>query len=77
MRLLDQITRLPEHDFWPDDLSFAEASARVTRHLAGHRQVTDAYLAGLASAHGGLLATLDRGAVALSRAVELVRPSTT
>jgi predicted nucleic acid-binding protein len=44
--------------------------------LGGHRQVTKAYLLALASAHGGVLATLDRGAAALARggqlAVELI-----
>ena len=47
----------PRFEFWPDDLSYADLDvARPT----GHRQVTDAYLTGLAAHHGGLLATLDR-----------------
>ena len=72
--LLRQITSLPEHEFWPDDLSFEEALARV-KQMSGHQQVTDAYLAGMATARGGILATLDRGAAALSRSTELVGAS--
>jgi len=33
--------------------------------VLGHRQVTDAYLAGLARAHRGRLPTMDRGLVAV------------
>ena len=73
--LLDRITRLQGHDFWFDDLPLRNAVAPGTL-LGGHRQVTDAYLLALASAHGGVLATLDRGAAALARggqlAVELI-----
>lgn len=45
-------------EFWPDDLSYGEVDLR---HVIGHRQVTDTYLASLAAHHGGLLATFDRG----------------
>ena len=72
LSLLHQITSLPEHQFWPDSLSFDEAVRKVGRLMAGHQQVTDAYLTGLALARGGILATLDRGAAALSPATELV-----
>ena len=45
------------YEFWPDSLSYADADLD---HVRGHRQVTDAYLASLASAHpGARLATLD------------------
>ncbi len=77
--LLSRITALPEHGFWPDDLPYANAlgqpPGKIARTVAGHRQVTDAYLIGLAAAHGGVLATLDRAASALSGPVELVGPS--
>lgn len=46
----------PRIEFWPDDLSYADLELD---HVIGHRQVTDAYLAGLALHHGGRLATLD------------------
>jgi uncharacterized protein len=72
--LLRRITRLREHEFWPDDLPLREAVGKT--ELAGHRQVTDAYLLALAARHGGVLATLDRAVLELSRrtghAVELV-----
>ena len=65
MALLERVTKLRGHGFWPDDLALREAVGGLA--LAGHRQVTDAYLIALASAHGGVLATLDRGAAALAR----------
>jgi predicted nucleic acid-binding protein len=44
-------------EFWPDDISYQVADlSRVT----GYKQVTDAYLVGLAAAHQGRLATLDK-----------------
>lgn len=63
--LLREICALPGHRFWPDDLSLEAAPATVSR-LAGHRQVTDAYLLALAISHDGLLATLDRGIAAVA-----------
>jgi uncharacterized protein len=52
----------PRHTFWPDTLSYADVPPGA---VTGHRQVTDAYLAALARAHGGRLATLDEGLAAL------------
>jgi uncharacterized protein len=49
------------HVFWPDSLSYRDVTMRG---LGGHRQVTDAYLAALARAHSGSLATFDRGVAA-------------
>lgn len=54
----------PQHVFWPDDLSLADRGF-PPGILAGHRQVTDAYLVSLAIRHGGRLATLDRSVAAL------------
>ena len=51
----------PAHQFWHDDLSLNDAVRPFRAQLFGHRQVTDAYLLGLAAHHGGRLATLDRG----------------
>ena len=39
--------------------------------LGGHRQVTDACLLAMATAHGGVLATLDRDAATLARGGQL------
>lgn len=65
--LLHQIVQLPRHEFWPDDLTLANALESLPV-VVGHRQVTDAYLIALAFAHGGIFATLDRAALALAQA---------
>jgi toxin-antitoxin system PIN domain toxin len=68
--LLRQIADRAGHHFWPDDLSYTDLP---DRRIIGHRQVTDAYLAALASAHGGMLATMDEGLAAIhSRACILI-----
>ncbi len=59
--LLERITALPNHRFWPDDVSALAAIKASGIALIGHRQVTDAYLLALARAHEGRLATLDGG----------------
>lgn len=65
LTLLDQITSLPEHEFWPDDLSLKEAMP-LQQTLFGHRQITDSYLVALAESHGGLISTLDRGMLSVA-----------
>jgi toxin-antitoxin system PIN domain toxin len=52
------ISALPNAEFVPDTTSLTDARA-LTRHVTGHRQVTDTYLLNLAIAHGGVLATFD------------------
>ncbi len=52
----------PRHGFWPADLG---ADAMAWDRIDGHQQVTDAYLAALARAKGGQLATFDRGLAAV------------
>lgn len=52
----------PRHEFWPDVISFADVELRG---VIGHRQVTDGYLAGLARANRGRIATFDRGLASL------------
>jgi toxin-antitoxin system PIN domain toxin len=66
LALLEQITALPGHQFWPDDLPASEAFSRAPL-IATHRQITDAYLLALAAAHDGVLATLDRGVARIAR----------
>jgi len=53
------------HRFWRADLGFSEAVEDFRDGLVGHRQVTDAYLLGLAVHNNGKLATLDRAVLAL------------
>lgn len=52
------VTEHPTHEFWPDDLDYGDIDLSG---VIGHRQVTDAYLAGLARSRSGRLVTLDRG----------------
>lgn len=70
----------PGHQFWRDELTLEQALRPFAARLAGHRQVTDAYLLGLAVHHKGKLVTLDRATLALlpdpsSRgSIELLEP---
>jgi toxin-antitoxin system PIN domain toxin len=66
LELLTEITRRPGHRFWPADITFAEAAQPFQERLVGHRQVTDAYLLGLAIKNRGRLVTLDRGIAELA-----------
>lgn len=61
LRLCEAIQRRPGFEFWADELSY---TAVPLGHVIGHRQLTDAYLAGLAAHRGGLLATMDEGLAA-------------
>lgn len=61
-RFLADVVVDERHRFWPDDLGYDGVDLGA---VVGHRQVTDAYLAGLARAHAGRLATLDRGLAAV------------
>lgn len=75
--LLKQIKAMLEHTFWADDLPATKALLNNAAVLS-HRQITDAYLLALAQIRGGILATFDRGALALDpsgEAVELVGSS--
>jgi toxin-antitoxin system PIN domain toxin len=55
----------PAHRFWADELSANRAFERCNPRLAGHQQVTDAYLLGLAIYKKGKLATMDRAVLVL------------
>lgn len=65
VKLLKAVSRLPRHVFWNDDLSVLDLKLFESFALAGHRQVTDAYLLELAKKHQGRLATLDKGVAEL------------
>ncbi len=67
--LLESISTLPRHEFWPDDASYLKISARG---ILGHRQVTDGYLVLLANEHGGGVATMDEGLAAVHAGVTLI-----
>ena len=65
LALLHENTGSRDHQFWADELSFYAAVAGFRHRLAGHQQVTDAYLLGLAIRKQGVLATFDGGIAAL------------
>lgn len=70
-RLLAAVCAFPNHQFWPDDISFNEVP---TKGILGHRQVTDAYLVALAVKHKGCVVTMDEGLFALHSAQSLLIP---
>ena len=57
---LAELRMLQGHTFWPDDISLLDSSRIDLTRLLTAAQVTDSYLLGLAQAHGGRLATLDK-----------------
>lgn len=67
--LLQTISSLPRHEFWPDDASYLDLPATG---IAGHKQVTDAYLALLARKHGGSVATMDEALAAVHAGTTLL-----
>ena len=67
--LLESISSLPRHEFWPDDVSYVDISAKG---ITGHRQVTDAYLVLLARTHGGSVATMDQALAAVHAGTTLL-----
>jgi toxin-antitoxin system PIN domain toxin len=68
--LLESISALARHRFWPDDASYLDMP---TKGIVGHRQVTDAYLVLLAGKHGGSLATMDDALAAVHTGTTLIR----
>ncbi len=60
LSLLQDITAMDGHEFWPDDVDCMSAAFANGMQITGHRQVTDAYLLSLARKRSGCLATLDR-----------------
>jgi hypothetical protein len=59
------------HVFWPDDVDLLTAIAPSRGRLQGYRQITDAYLLGLAIQHKAHLVTLDGGIASLAPLSEL------
>lgn len=57
--LLREMTHLPTYAYLRGPESWLEAVQPFTARLHGYRQVTDAYLLGLAIAHDAVLVTLD------------------
>jgi uncharacterized protein len=72
--VVDAVESAKRHEFWPDNVSFADVEVAG---VVGHRQVTDAYLAQLARSHKGQLATLDSGLAHLHSDVAVLIPTAT
>jgi len=64
LELLGQYQTKYTFRFWADDLPLSALAA--FRNIAGHRQVTDAYLLALAASKSGVLVTFDGGIAALA-----------
>jgi toxin-antitoxin system PIN domain toxin len=61
LQLLEKIVSLAGHVFWDDATSIVRSAHVARERLTGYRQVTDAHLVAIALAHGGRVATFDRG----------------
>lgn len=57
--LLRTLISANDHEFWPDDIS-VDGEFVPLQMAMGYRQVSDAYLLGLAMHRGGKLVTLDK-----------------
>lgn len=57
--LLREIKTIPNYDYWPIGESWLEVVEPFASRLHGYKQVTDAYLLGLAIKQRGILVTLD------------------
>ena len=79
LAILDANLRNEHHHFWEDDCGVGNSGQQFRARFVGHRQVTYAYLLGLAVRKGGHLVTLDGGLRALASrdltkdAVHLIR----
>jgi uncharacterized protein len=58
-KLLQELQKQKGHEFWADDYSIVDGTVDFGR-LAGHRQITDLYLLGLAVRRKGRFSSLDR-----------------
>ncbi|OLC95276.1 MAG: hypothetical protein AUH86_12405 [Acidobacteria bacterium 13_1_40CM_4_58_4] len=65
LRLLNTNRKHPGHRFGGDEIDLGQAVRRFQERLVGHRQLTDAYLLGLALFKEGRLATLDESVMTL------------
>ena len=59
--VLQRLSRLGSHTFWPMDQSITDLPESIGVRLQGYRQITDAVLLAAAMQRKGQLATLDAG----------------
>ena len=70
--ILNAIKGSERHEFWPDSVTYSDVPLNG---VLGHRQVTDSYLAQLARAQDGRLATFDQGLAKLHADVADLLPT--
>jgi toxin-antitoxin system PIN domain toxin len=68
MQALATMTAQPQHEYWPDAPAPEQMTTLNSPALVGHRQISDAYLLGLAAHKRQRLATLDRGLLSFAAA---------
>jgi toxin-antitoxin system PIN domain toxin len=73
LQALAAMAAQPTHEYWADAPEPLQMATLQSPALVGHRQVTDAYLLGLAAQRQQRLATLDRGLVSFAQAAGLAR----
>lgn len=71
MQALRSMVSQPQHTYWADAPEPLGLAPLTHAAVVGHRQVTDAYLLGLAAQRGECLATLDRGLASFAAAAGL------
>ncbi len=59
-KILAAFSKLPGYRFWPITDGWSTLAAPFADRIFGHRQITDAYLLGLAIKENGVLVTLDK-----------------
>lgn len=80
--LLQAAVDHPRHEYWADAPSPLTLRTLQSPGLVGHRQVSDAYLLGLAVARRARMATFDRGlhsfadTLGLAKHIEWIGPAT-
>lgn len=67
IELLQRMTSLAGHTFWPDGIRHVVAERFDTSTLSGHRQVTDGHLLALCAEYQGRLVTFDTAVDDLAR----------
>ena len=60
VRRLREMTVMPVHQFWSDDVSLCDDHLIDPTRIHGLRQLTDVYLLALAVRHRGVLVTFDQ-----------------
>jgi uncharacterized protein len=71
MQALTQLAAHPQHEYWSESPEPLRLPTLGSAALVGHRQVTDAWLLGLAAVKQQRLATLDRGLATFAQSLGL------